>query len=157
MGIDVVDTLRVERLLAGSTRFAGRWFTTNEIDECRGVNGPAWVYAQRLAAKEAVWKALGLQAWPGGVPWRGIGTSHGTAGLGVELTGRVAEACAGLRIGRIHLSLTHCSGCAIAVAIVEVRSRAPSRGDVDNVPSVDSTMCRGEGDVMHEYRPPLTG
>jgi holo-[acyl-carrier protein] synthase len=123
VGIDVVDTHRVERLLARSTRFARRWFTPDEVEQCLGVNGPAQAYAQRLAAKEAVWKALGLDDWTGGVPWLHIGTSHGVAGFTVELTGSVAEACADIALGRIHVAVVDSSDCTLAVAVVEGATR----------------------------------
>ena len=119
----MVDTHRVERLLARSTRFARRWFTPDEVEQCLGVNGPAQAYAQRLAAKEAVWKALGLDDWTGGVPWLHIGTSHGVAGFTVELTGSVAEACADIALGRIHVAVEHSAGRTFALAVVEGATR----------------------------------
>lgn len=130
VGIDVVDTVRVERLLARSMRFASRWFTPDEIDQCQSLARPARAYAQRLAAKEAVWKALALDDWSGGVPWRDIGISRGIGGVTVELTGSVAQACIG--IDGIHVAFTHRSGRALAVAVTERRSLGPSPPSIED-------------------------
>lgn len=119
VGIDVVDTQRVERLVARSAPFPLRWFTTREVAQCSGVNGAAREYAQRLAAKEAVWKALGLDAWSGGVPWRHIETSPDGVGFTVRLTGPLAAACVDAAIGVIRVAYAHRPGCVVAIAVVE--------------------------------------
>ena len=76
IGIDVVDSKRIARLLQGSGRSALRWFTPLEIAECHVSRQPAVDFARRLALKEAAWKALGVRDWTGGVPWRHLQTSR---------------------------------------------------------------------------------
>jgi len=78
--------------------------------------------AARLAAKEAVYKAL--QALPGtrGVGWREIEVWRAESGKpSVTLTGTAAAAADANGPLVIHLSLTHTHVSAAAVAVIERR------------------------------------
>lgn len=119
MGIDVVDASRVARLLETSDRFSERWFTAEEVAQCRLDPSPADAFAARLAAKEAVWKALRLVRWTGPVSWRDIATSGAGEAFLVELTGRVAAAAARDGAGRAVVAFFSAAGSAFAVALVE--------------------------------------
>lgn len=127
VGVDVVDILRIERLVHGSARFASRWFTSDELDQCSSASDGIWAYGRRLAVKEAAWKSLGLGAWQGGVPWRQISTVERSHGFTIECTGSVAEACAGLALGEVQADFVDSSNCTIAVAVATGGEFVPDR------------------------------
>lgn len=77
MGIDVASIDRFSNLLVRhGGRFARRWFTASEMEEC-GLDAAR--LAARFAAKEAVWKALGIDSG-GAATWRSVEVfrNHGT-------------------------------------------------------------------------------
>ena len=60
IGIDVVETVRIERSLKKfGERFKARVFTEREREYCDGMRYPERHYAARFAAKEAISKAFG--------------------------------------------------------------------------------------------------
>ena len=73
--------------------------------------------AGRFAAKEALAKALGA---PRGMAWQDCEVVVSPEGQpSFELRGTVAERVAALGIGRIHLSLSHDGGVAVAMVVCE--------------------------------------
>jgi len=117
-GTDIVSVARVTGLIeTGGDRFLRRWFTDAEIDYCSAMARPALHFAARLAAKEAVVKAL--RAPSGGpVPWRSIEIGHDGAGAPtVRLAGTVLETARSTGIGPLQVSLSHCDEYAVAVAV----------------------------------------
>nr|WP_300148065.1 holo-ACP synthase [Propionicimonas sp.] len=119
VGIDVVDVTRISWLLeAQGGRFATRWFTPEEVAACDSEPDRSRAFAERLAAKEAVWKALGVGGLSSPVPWRQIAVRSVDAP--VVLTGGLADAAAGL--GPIHLDWVSVDGVSVAVAFVETGS-----------------------------------
>lgn len=117
MGIDIVDVARIARLLdAPRGGFATRWFTPDEVAECDAEPHRASAFAERLAAKEAIWKALGAGGDRGPVPWRRISV------LRAAEAGRARVALAGPlagTVGTIHLDWATTDGVVVAVAVVE--------------------------------------
>lgn len=124
VGIDVVHVARISRLRRSSDRFSRHWFTAGEISECGAAAQPDFAYAERLAAKEAVWKALRLEGWPGSVPWRLIGTVREGTHARVRLAGEVAEHVHAAGIDTIMVDWLVADHVAVAVAIAE---SAPSQ------------------------------
>jgi holo-[acyl-carrier protein] synthase len=126
VGIDLVDLARVARMLAdkGDHAFA-RLFTDEERAYLATRPDPTGHAAARIAAKEAVYKAL--QALPGarGVGWREIEVTRDPEGRpAIRLHGlaeRLARETGGLTI---QISLTHSSVEAGAVAVV-LEARRP--------------------------------
>lgn len=120
IGVDVVDIDRVSRLLEQSgTTFAARWFTAVEISGCESSEHPAGAYALRLAAKEAVWKSLGISG-RSPVPWRSIQvTVPGDGPVRVDLAGEVAAAAARMAVARFVVSTSLEGNLATVVAIAE--------------------------------------
>ena len=59
IGIDIVEVKRIARLTKNKA-FLKRVFTPEEITYCSKKINKAEHYAVRFAAKEAVWKALGM-------------------------------------------------------------------------------------------------
>jgi holo-[acyl-carrier protein] synthase len=60
VGLDVVEIVRIERVLARSPEFAERYFTANERAACVASRRPAERWSSCFAVKEALLKALGI-------------------------------------------------------------------------------------------------
>ena len=104
VGIDLLEIDRLERALERRPRLAQRLFTPGELAYAAERARPGQHLAARFCAKEAVAKALGLQAWS----WQDIEVLAGpTLVLHRELAG-----------ARVDVSLTHSSGMAGAVAVL---------------------------------------
>ncbi|MHC5063414.1 MAG: holo-ACP synthase [Planctomycetota bacterium] len=120
VGIDMVAIDRIGRLLDRyGSRFLDRVFTDLEQSYCRSKRSMNESLAARFAAKEAVMKCLGT-GWAEGVAFDQIEVQRDSAGaVRVVLSGRAAERAAELEIARIHLSISHDDGRAIAMTIAE--------------------------------------
>ncbi|HEY8583231.1 MAG TPA: holo-ACP synthase [Capillimicrobium sp.] len=109
VGLDLLEIDRLERALARRPRLAERLFTEGERAYAAARVRPAQHLAARFCAKEAVAKALRLQAWS----WQDIEVVSGDDGPRIALRG----ALAGLGVD-VDVSLTHTRGTAGAVALV---------------------------------------
>jgi holo-[acyl-carrier protein] synthase len=123
VGVDLVDLDRVARLLANKGEHAlQRFFTDEERAYLATRPDPTGHAAARIAAKEAVYKAL--QALPGarGVGWRDIEvTRDGDGRPAIRLHGLAAQLGAEQGGLTIQVSLTHSATSAGAVAVVGTR------------------------------------
>lgn len=121
LGIDLVDLERARRLLERKGEYAlTRLLTAEERAYLATRPDPAPHFAVRLAAKEAVWKAL--QALPDcrGLGWQEIEVARGADGRPtVRFHGLAARRMADHPDIVIHLTLTHTAASAGAVAVVE--------------------------------------
>jgi holo-[acyl-carrier protein] synthase len=121
VGIDLVDLARVRELLASKGEQAmHRFFSDQERQYLATRDDPIGHAAARLAAKEAVYKAL--QALPGarGVGWREIEVARDVEGRpAIRLSGLAAQVSAERGGLRIQISLTHSATAAGAIAVVE--------------------------------------
>lgn len=121
VGIDLVEVARVSRLLARKGDVALRRLLTDaEREYVLSRDDPAPHVAARLAAKEAVYKAL--QSLPGtrGIGWREIEVVRGDEGRPeVRLAGSAARIAAEQGGIRLSVSLTHTPSAAGAVAVAE--------------------------------------
>ena len=120
IGVDLVEVERIDRALAQhGEHFLHRVFTEREIAYCAGMRAPGPHYAARFAAKEAVAKAFGT----------GIGERLGLVEIEVcreengapfiRLHGPAAEFARERGVRKIHLSLSHTAGCAVAQVVIE--------------------------------------
>jgi holo-[acyl-carrier protein] synthase len=108
IGTDLVDVARLEEALERTPTLRERLFTPVEVEL------PVESLAARFAAKEALAKALGA---PGGLSWQDAEVVTSAEGAPVFLlSGAVAELAAGQRV---HLSLSHDGGFALAFVILE--------------------------------------
>lgn len=121
VGIDLVDLERVRLLLAHrGERVMARLFSQQEREYMATRPDPTGHAAARIAAKEAVYKAM--QALPGAraIGWREIEVSRDPEGRpAIRLHGiaaRLSDASGGLQI---KISLTHSALSAGAIAVVE--------------------------------------
>jgi holo-[acyl-carrier protein] synthase len=119
VGIDLLEIERLERALARRPRLEARLFTPAERAYAAARVRPTQHLAARFCAKEAVAKALRLEAWR----WRDM--EVGPEGR-LELHGAVARRAreAG---GEVHVSLTHSRTMAAAVALLSPPGPGPRR------------------------------
>ena len=111
IGVDLVDIGRFERTAQRTPRLLERLFTPSE----RLL--PTRSLAARYAAKEALIKALGGSD---GVHWKEIEITPEASGRPwFTLTGSTAAVVAERGISRVHLSMSHDAGLAIAYVIAE--------------------------------------
>jgi holo-[acyl-carrier protein] synthase len=121
VGTDIVAVARIAALMRDrGPAFLNRWFTVREIDYCSVKAVPSRHFAARLAAKEAVLKALPMP-WDGPLPWRSIEIVHDPRGApSVRLSGAILDAATEAGVGEIRVSLSHCGEYAVATALVAV-------------------------------------
>jgi holo-[acyl-carrier protein] synthase len=118
IGLDLLEIERLERALERRPRLAERLFTEAEREYAAARTRPGQHLAARFCAKEAVAKALALQAWsfrdvevisgPGGVPSIAL---HGAAAVRADALGV-----------DVLVSLSHTGQDAGAVAILSTRA-----------------------------------
>jgi len=127
IGLDIVETERLERALPAHGRAQERVFTEGELAVCEGRGDRIQALAARFAAKEACLKALGAGIAEGAL--REVEIVPGKAGAPqLRLTGDLAERARRRGVRNAHVSLTHERGLAAAVVILEgAVSRAASR------------------------------
>jgi holo-[acyl-carrier protein] synthase len=120
IGIDVVEIARVRRLMERwQDRFLRRVFTEAELAYALGRHDPAQHLAARFAAKEATLKALGT-GLSMGVRWREMEVRRaGDQRPRLALSGRTAELGAAKGVRRLHVSLSHDAGLAVAQVLAE--------------------------------------
>jgi holo-[acyl-carrier protein] synthase len=109
VGLDLLEIERLERALARRPGLAERLFTDGERAYAAARARPSQHLAARFCAKEAVAKALALDAWS----WRDIEVVGEGGAPRVVLHGALAG-----REEAIDVSLTHSRGTAGAVAVV---------------------------------------
>jgi len=120
VGIDLVDIVRVERMMARhGDRVIARFLTPRERAYVVGKFRPAMHIAARIAAKEAAYKAF--QSLPGAraVSWHHLEVERETEGRPYLVLGGLARELAE-RHGplEIQLSLSHSDATAGAVAVL---------------------------------------
>ena len=125
VGIDLVDLDRIERMLSTKGQHAmARLFTPDERAYLDTRPDPTGNAAARIAAKEAVYKAM--QSLPGAraIGWRDIEVTRDAEGRpAIRLHGlaeRLAQEVGGVTI---QVSLTHSATSAGAVAVVSAGGR----------------------------------
>jgi len=111
IGIDLLEIDRLEQVLLRRPRLAERLFTDAERAYAATRGRPGQHLAARFAAKEAVAKALGLEAWS----FRDVEVLGGGPPE-VRLYGGAAQRARDLGV-EVKVSLTHTGRDAAAVAI----------------------------------------
>jgi holo-[acyl-carrier protein] synthase len=120
VGIDVADVARLEaRWREAGDDFLGSLFTAAEIAYCAAKRFPAQHYAARFAAKEAFFKAIGVDR-SRGLTWREVEVQTDPSGRpALLLHGIPLAAARSKNVRTIHLSLSHSAGLAVAQVILE--------------------------------------
>jgi holo-[acyl-carrier protein] synthase len=117
IGLDIIEVHRIEKAIRRwQDRFLKRVFTQAEIRYCRAKRAQSASFAARFAAKEAVWKALGLIKGHNPL-WSEveIGTSQ-DGDPHVILRGKAKKMAGGKDVA---ISISHTSEYAAAVAILK--------------------------------------
>jgi len=120
VGVDLVEVSRARAMIADKgAQVFDRLLTTSEAEYCRSRPDPAEHVAVRLAAKEAVYKALQGSDEARGIGWRDIEVTRAPDSRpDVELSGLAAKRAKELRVKRVLLSLSHTHEAAIAIAVL---------------------------------------
>jgi holo-[acyl-carrier protein] synthase len=110
VGVDVCSIARWEQMASRRPGVVKKLLTSAEAAR------PAESQAARFAAKEALIKALGGVTFP----WHDAEVRSGADGRPeFRLAGAAAAAAERLGVARIHLSLSHDGGVAIAFTVLE--------------------------------------
>lgn len=120
LGIDLCEIARIEHALTKTEGFLKRYYTDEEqaYISAKGKAG-AQSAAAMFAAKEAFLKAIGTGIGAG-VTMREIGIAHDENGApGYALTGTAAEKMKALGAAQAFLSLSHETGVAAAVCVID--------------------------------------
>lgn len=119
IGVDIVETARIEALIARhGDAFLRRIFTEGELQYCGAMKVSAQFYAARFAAKEAVSKALGTGIGSG-VGWLEIEVRRKASGEPfIVLHGETAALAGRLGITQVLITLSHSEHYAVANAVV---------------------------------------
>ena len=119
IGVDLVDVGRVESRAREDAGLLESLFTPAEIAYCSAKHRPAQHYAARLAAKEAFFKALGIDG-KSGLAWREVEVMSGPSGRPeLALHGSLAETARRREVKAIHVSLSHEGTMAVAQLVLE--------------------------------------
>lgn len=120
IGIDICNVLRLKGDIEDETQYIFDYFTDPEIVYCEQAKSPllrAQRYAARVAAKEAVIKALGGIS-EDGFSLKEINVLKGKSGRPfIYLEGRVRQRAEELGVSEIHISIAHEKDVAIAYCI----------------------------------------
>jgi holo-[acyl-carrier protein] synthase len=119
IGVDLVSVDRVRAITQRwQERFLHRVYSEAERRDCLRRASPYASLAGRFAAKEAILKALGV-GWSAGIRWQDVEVVNDPAGKPVaRVEGRVRSLIEEAGVTRIHLSLSHDAGYAMAHAIL---------------------------------------
>jgi holo-[acyl-carrier protein] synthase len=112
VGMDLLEVERLERALARRPGLALRLFTAAERGYAAERPRPAMHLAGRFCVKEAVAKALSLEAWD----WHDVELVGGGGPPQLRLSGRAGERARELGVD-VQVSLTHTHALAGAVAV----------------------------------------
>jgi holo-[acyl-carrier protein] synthase len=120
IGVDVVEIARIRRLMERwQDRFLRRVFTDGELEYALRRHDPAEHLAARFAAKEATLKALGT-GLSMGIRWREMEVRRDRGQRPtLALSGRTAELGEARGVRRLHVSLAHDAGIAMAQVLAE--------------------------------------
>lgn len=119
IGTDIVEIERIKKAIARFTEgFKRRIFTDVEWEYCWDKKNPIPSLAARFAAKEAVFKALGIGL--GSCNWKDVEVSNNHNGKPeINLYGKAAEIASSHFISSVEVSLSHCKNHAIAFVVAK--------------------------------------
>ncbi|SFQ01878.1 holo-ACP synthase [Parafilimonas terrae] len=119
IGTDIIEVERIAASIEKQSSFKEYVFSANEIAYCESKAHKYEHYAARLAAKEALSKALGT-GWPEGTHINEAEVLNDEKGKPFfNFTGATVNVIAAMNIAAIHVSLSHTKTMATAVVMVE--------------------------------------
>lgn len=118
LGTDIIECTRIGRVIAKhGDHFLQRIFTPHEIEYCHTKARATEHFAGRWAAKEAIFKALGM-GWRGQIQWTDFEIRRDDLGKPTVLVaGTSKDFLIEHKISNILISLSHCREYATATAI----------------------------------------
>jgi holo-[acyl-carrier protein] synthase len=120
IGTDIAEVARIAKSIENNS-FKEKVFSKAEIVYCEGKVNKAESYAERFAAKEAFFKALGT-GWRGGVAFNEVEVVNDELGKpSINVIGTTADLIKDRNIKNIHVSLSHIKEIAMATIILEGR------------------------------------
>jgi holo-[acyl-carrier protein] synthase len=125
VGIDIVEVPRFDAALRRhGKRFEERVFTSGELAACADRADRVLALAARFAAKEAFMKAIGT-GWGQGLTFHQVEVRRARDGSPtIRLHGAAASKAAEAGVLAMHVSLTHQTGVAAAVVVLEGGTRS---------------------------------
>jgi holo-[acyl-carrier protein] synthase len=120
IGTDIVAVERFQRFIdTDNSAVIERLFTSAERSRCCSRKDAASCLAARFAAKEAFLKALGT-GLRDGISWLDMEVTNDSLGKPeLLLSGKATEQFEGKKLIKLHLSLSHDGGSAIAMVVLE--------------------------------------
>ncbi len=120
IGTDIVAIERFQRFMdTGNSALIERLFTPAERSRCGSRKDAASCLAARFAAKEAFLKALG-SGLRDGISWQDMEVTNNALGKPeLTLSGKAAEQVQVNGVTSVHVSLSHDSGNAVAMVVLE--------------------------------------
>ena len=118
IGTDIVECLRIGRMIEQHGElFLSRIYTEREIRYCQERKRTVEHFAGRWAAKEAVFKALGM-GWRRGLAYTDVEVRNEAGGRPqVHLCGAAKDVAQTRRVGDLLVSIAHCRAYATAYAL----------------------------------------
>jgi holo-[acyl-carrier protein] synthase len=121
IGTDMIEVERVAEKIGKNAGFRELVFSKKEIEYCEAKTNKYEHYAVRFAAKEAFFKALGT-GWMNGTAFNEIEITNDESGKPlIYLLGETAISIAGMKLGKILVSLSHLKTLASATVIIETK------------------------------------
>ena len=119
IGTDLIEVERVAHKMDKKEGFRELVFSADEIIYCEARANKYEHYAARFAAKEAFLKAIGT-GWRNGTAFNEIEIFNDEEGKPeIRFLGNTANTIAGLKLGKIFVSLSHLKTMACAMVIIE--------------------------------------
>ncbi|MBK8609582.1 MAG: holo-ACP synthase [Chitinophagaceae bacterium] len=119
IGTDLIEVDRVAEKMEKKLGFKELVFSPDEIVYCEARANTYEHFAVRFAAKEAFLKALGT-GWAKGTAFNEIEIYNDEEGKPeIRFLGTTAETVAGLKLGKIFVSLSHVKTMACAMLVIE--------------------------------------
>ena len=121
IGTDMIEVERVAEKIGKKSGFRELVFSKKEIAYCEAKTNKYEHYAARFAAKEAFFKALGT-GWKNGTAFNEIEITNDETGKPViSLLGETAISIAGMKLGKILVSISHLKTMASATVLIETK------------------------------------
>jgi len=118
VGIDIIEIEKVAKSIE-SAAFQNKIFTPEEINSCSAIKNRAECFAGKFATKEAFMKALGLGIRQG-IWFLQIEILNDETGKPyIHVNGEAEKQYHARGANRIHISISHSAGVAVAVVILE--------------------------------------
>ena len=119
IGTDLIEVARVAEKMEKKAGFKELVFSADEIIYCEARTFKYEHYAARFAAKEAFLKAIGT-GWRNGTTFKEIEIYNDEEGKPeMRFHGITATTVAGLKLGKIFVSLSHLKTMACAMVVIE--------------------------------------